>query len=358
MPEFDYGNARLHAMKSRLLTNRELELLASTGSLQGLISILTKTAYQKSVESALTRSSGMECIDDALRNDLAGSVEKVRSFYSGSARKMVAIVLRAYDIHNLKAILRGLSRHAPVGEILKSLLPAGELKYPLLRELAQMRNHREAIDTLASMGQSIVWPLITLRTERPGAQLFELELALERWHYQEARRSLRMENRLEGSLIRALALEADLSNVLTALRFARDPSERELLRDHFGDEQVNCLFIGPGHIPFDRLTDACHQDNVTTAIEALVDTALVPALRAGLKRYEQTQRLSDIEKQLKVYRLKWMVAQMVKDPLGIGVVLGYIAAKTNEVGNIRWIAHGIESGLKAETIREELEMLS
>jgi vacuolar-type H+-ATPase subunit C/Vma6 len=43
--------------------------------------------------------------------------------------------------------------------------------------------------------------------------------------------------------------------------------------------------------------------------------------------------------------------------LGIGVVLGYIAIKTNEVSNIRWIAHGIDLGLKAETIRNELEMV-
>jgi len=358
MPDYDYGNARLHAMKFWLLSNRELETLVNAGSLQGLISALTKTAYQKSVESALTRTTGMDCIEDALRNNLESTVGKINGFYTGSAQKMVSVVLRAYDIHNLKAILRGLSKNVPVGEILRTLMPVGELKYPLLRELARMRNPRNAIDTLASMGEPMAWPLITLRAERPGAQLFELELALERWHYQDARRSLRTENRLDGSLSQALALEADLSNVLTALRFARDPSERDLLHEYFGDERVNCLLIGPGRITFDVLTEACHKDNVAGAIETLTDTALAPVLQAGLERYEQTQRLSDIEKYLKHYRLGWMVNQIFKDPLGIGVMLGYIAVKTNEVGNIRWIAHGIDLGLKAETIRDELEMVS
>jgi len=357
MPDYDYGNARLHAMKSRLLSSRELDTLADAGSLQGLISALTKTAYQKSVESALTRTAGMDCIEDTLRNNLGSTFGKIRGFYTGSARKMVAIVLRVYDIHNMKAILRGLSKNILAGEILKSLLPVGELKYSLLRELARLRNPHEAIDTLVSMGQPIAWPLITLRTERPGAEIFELELALEQWHFLEARRSLRAENRLDGALSQALALEADLSNVLTALRFARDPSERDLLRDHFGDERVNCLFIGPGHISFDVLTEACQQDNVVAAIDALADASLAPALQIGLEPYEQSHRLSDIEKQLKRYRLKWMANQMVKDPLGIGVVLGYIAVKTNEVGNIRWIAHGIDLGLKAEMIRDELEMM-
>jgi len=358
MPDYDYGNARLHAMKSRLLSNRELDMLADAGSLQGLISALTKTAYQKSVESALTRTAGMDCIEDALRNNLENTIGKIRGFYNGGARKMVAIVLRVYDIHNLKGILRGLSKNVPAGEILKSLLPVGELKYSLLRELARLRNPREAIDALVSMGQPIAWPLITLRTERPGAELFELELALEQWHYREARRSLRTENRLDGALSNAMALEADLSNVLTALRFSGEPAERDLLRDYFGDEQISYLFIGPGSIAFDTLTEACQRDNVAAAIEALADTTLAPALQIGLERYKQSQRLSDIEKQLKRYRLKWMANQMVKDPLGIGVVLGYIAVKTNEVGNIRWIAHGIDLGLKAGMIRDELEMVA
>ena len=146
--------------------------------------------------------------------------------------------------------------------------------------------------------------------------------------------------------------------MLTALRFAREPAERDLLHEYFGDEQVSCLFIGPGHITFDVLIEACHRDNVAAAVETLAETAFAPALQAGLERYEQSQRLSDIEKQLNRYRLKWMANQMGKDPLGIGVVLGYIAVKTNEVGNIRWIAHGIDLGLKTETIRDELEMVA
>ena len=74
MADFDYGNARIRAMKSRLLARRELEALAETGSLQGMISALAKTAYQKSVEAALTRASGLECITQAIRTDLIGTL--------------------------------------------------------------------------------------------------------------------------------------------------------------------------------------------------------------------------------------------------------------------------------------------
>ena len=357
MADYDYGNARVHVMKSRLLPRHELETLADAGSLQGLIAALTKTVYQKSVEAALTRAAGMQCIDEALRTDLVNTVGKVRGFYMESAGKMVAIILRTYDIHNLKAILRGLSKNVPAGDILTVLLPIGELNMSVLRELAQLNNPREAIDLLASMGLSFAWPLLNMRAEVPGAETFEMELALDQWYYEESRQTLRSETGMVDPLSYALALEADLANVLTVLRFAQDPHERTFLRDRLGTDEIEHLFIGQGRISYEMLASACRQDTVTNAIETLSGTSLEPALRTGLEAYARSNRLSDIERQLKHYRLEWMAGQITKDPLGIGVVLGYVALKVNEVGNIRWITQGINLGLKADAIRAELEMV-
>lgn len=357
MADYDYGNARLHVMKSRLFSSRELEMLAETGSLQGLIAALTKTVYQKSVEAALTRATGLQCINEALKTDLINTVGKIRGFYKEGAGKMTAVFLRMYDIHNLKAILRGLSKNVPAGDILVVLLPIGELDLSTLRELAQLNNPREAIDLLASMGSSFAWPLLNVRAEVPGAETFEMELALDRWYYEEARQTLRSETGMVDSLSEALTLEADLSNVLTVLRFAQFPHERELFREQLGTNEVEHLFVGPGRIPFGLLAGASRQDAVSSAVESFSGTSFAPALRAGLETYARSNRLSDIERQLKRHQLEWMTGQIKKDPLGIGVVLGYVALKVNEVGNIRWVAHGVNLGLKPDAIRAELEMV-
>ncbi len=358
MPDYDYGNARLRAMKSRLLPRRELDALAEAGSIQGLIAALTKTVYQKAVEAALTRAAGMQCIDEALRSDLVNTVGKIRGFYKDGAAEMVAIVLRTYDIHNLKAILRGLSKHVPAGDILTVLLPIGELDVSALRELAQLNNPREAIDLLASLCLPFARPLLNLRAEVPGAETFEMELALDKWYHEESRQTLRSETGLTDPLSYALMLDADLTNVLTVLRFAQHPHERDRLRERLGADEIEHLFIGPGHIPFELLASACKQDTVPAAVETLPGTFLEPALRAGLDAYARSNRLSDIEKQLKRYRLEWMAEQITKDALGIGVVLGYAALKVNEIGNLRWIAQGINLGLKADAIRAELEVIA
>jgi V/A-type H+-transporting ATPase subunit C len=193
MADYDYGNARLHVMKSRLLPRSELEVLSEVGSLDGLIAALTKTIYQKSVETALTRATGLQCIDEALRNDLINTIGKIGGFYKESAGKMVATLLRTYDIHNLKAILRGLSKNVPAGDILTVLLPVGELNMNTLRELAQLNSPREAIDLLASMGLSFARPLLNIRAETPGSETFEMEMALDKCYYAESRQTLRSE---------------------------------------------------------------------------------------------------------------------------------------------------------------------
>jgi V/A-type H+-transporting ATPase subunit C len=357
MADYDYGNARLRVMKSRFLTKKELGTLIETGSIQGLIAALTKTNYRKSIESALARTSGMECIAEALRADLISTLGKLCSFYRERSGMMVAILLRSYDVGNLKAILRGLANNASPGEILATVLPIGELRSDILDELASTSSPRSAIDLVATMGLPIAQPLIRLRTEYPGAEVFQMELALEQWRYKEAQGYLRDEALTNGLLFSALNLDADLSNILTVLRFANFPAERKQLGERLGTESVEVLLCGPGKVAFGLLIEAGSQDDVESATEILSYTPYRFPLQDGLAAFKSNGRLSEFEKHLKRYRLRWASSLITKDPLGMGVVIGYVALKINEVSNIRWIAQGINLGLKPDAIRCEVEFV-
>jgi V/A-type H+-transporting ATPase subunit C len=357
MRDFDYGNARLRAMKSRLLSLHDLEALAEVDSLRGLIAALTKTPYRKPVEAALSRSSGISCISNALGDDIINTLGSIRDYYEDEAHDMVMIVLRRYDLHNLKTILRGLSQRIAPSEILSTLLPVGELKQDLLAELARAPDPRSAIDLLASMNSIFAQPLLNLRSEHPGADISHMELVLEQWGFSQAKNLLESELHNGSVLCSALDLDADLSNLLTALRFAQTPEERKLLREWLGKDDLLPLLLGPGTLQFDLLAQAGMQDTLDAAVEIFAGTAYIDALRAGLEAYAGSNRLSDLERQLRIYRLGWMSKKIMNDPLGIGMVLGYTALKTSEVGNLRWIANGINLGLSAQSIRTNLEFV-
>lgn len=356
--DYDYGNARLRVMKTRLLSRRELESLTAAGTLQGVIAGLTRTVYRKAVESALAHSTGMQSVDAALKSDLVAVIEKLRGFYEEDAGRMTALFLRMYDIHNLKAILRGLSSNTPPSDILSVLLPIGDLDSNLLSQLARLNNPREVIDLLASMSLPFAAPLLRARAEFPGAGVFAMELALDQWYFSEAAKTLKNEADQPEALAGALALETDIANVLTALRFAHSPSERERIHEQLGNNEIARLFIQPSRIPVETLEAASRQDQVSSAVETLAKSPLAPALRAGLETYNLSRRLSGVERQLKKFRLQWLAGRIARDPLGIGVALGYIALKVNEIGNIRWIARGVNLGLRADAINAELELAS
>jgi V/A-type H+-transporting ATPase subunit C len=355
MSGFDYGNARLKAMKSRLLTRRKMEALVEAKSLQGLIAALTKTAYQKSVESSLARESGMNCISEALHKDLVHTFAKVRNFYIDPERKLVTIFLRKYDVHNVKAVFRGLTKHASYNEIFIATLPVGELTEAMLVELCRVPGLRPAMDLLITMGHSLAQPLLNLRTEHPGAGLPHIELALDQWYYQDAYRCIQS-SRLDSEVVlSALQLDIDIANLLTVIRFVHAPSERKFLREWLDSDDLCRLFLSPGRLSFDLLISAEGQETLDGTVESLTGTPYEPSLRAGLKAYKNSLRLSDFEKHLKRFRLRWMSRLISTDPLGIGVLLGFLALKINEINNIRWIAQGISMQRKVETIRTELE---
>ncbi len=357
MPGFDYGNARLRAMKSSLLSRQDMEALADADSLQSLITTLTRTAYSKAIEAAITRASGMDCIADALHRNLVYTVCKIRKFYDEQAGEQVSFVLRRYDLHNLKTILRGRATYAPTDEIAASLLPLGELTGGILDQLTRAPNPRAVIDLLATLRLPFAQPLLVLRAEHPGAETPEMELALDRWHFQEARKPLGQTANGSSVLAQALDLDADIVNLLTVLRFVHAPAERQMLEQAPHTNRLQDLLVLPGRVPLELLVRASEHEGLPSAVDALADTPYAAPLRSGLDRYKQSGRLSDFEKQLRLYRLRRMAAFMAQDPLGIGVLLGYLALKTTEVGNIRWMAQGINLGLKADAVKAELEFV-
>jgi len=355
MTGFDYGNARLRAMRSRLLSKSEIEDLAQVASSQALINALAQTPYKRAIEAALVRTSGVDCVVEALSRDLVDTLGRVRQFYDGRAREMVDVLLVGYDVHNVKTILRGLAKQATPYEITAAIVPVGELGRGLLERLAGAPDPRAAIDMLASMRQSLANPLLRLRVRRPGASLFEMELALDQWRFQQAYISAKRLNRGTESLFLALDIEADLMNLLLVLRFVQAPAERRMLEKRLGTDDMSRLFVGPGRLSFPILLQVGEQSDFKSAIEILASTRYEAPLSAGLEGYARSRWLSEFEKQLRGFRLRQMVGLIAKDPLGLGVPLGYFALKTTEVSNIRWIARGMDLGLKPEVIKGELE---
>ena len=355
MSGYEYGNARLRAMRSRLLTRQDILQMAGFSSITELIGFLSKTPYRRSLEVALIEQSMLDNLYEALHRDFIETVSKIRGFYEGSERTLVDQILKRYDIYNLKTILRGISRHASRSEIESTLLSVGVTSQTIFGELFRAGSYREAIDILATIGHPFARPIVILRAERPGADLFEMEIALDRWYFQEAIRVLKSEQDGNQLVLDALRLDVDISNLLMMLRFVGNPAEQQRLKMRLGKWNLENILSGPGVLSMEQLVAVYQARSVKTAVDLLIDTPYATALREGQRAYERTNQLSEIERSLRQYQLRWLVWKIAKDPLGIGVFLGYLALKVNEIANLRRIARGIQLKQSPEAIRALLE---
>lgn len=358
MSEYDYGNARLRAMKSRLLSPEQFLHLAETENIDLLLSDLSNTPYQRSAEVAIVRAFGFERITRLLQHHLVETAAKIRRFYTGTSAELISVLLTRYDIHNLKAILRGLSQHVPPAQIMAALLPIGDLKHSNLTQLVATERPRIAIDLLASMRFMIAVPLVKLRSQRPNATVSEMELCLEQWYFQYAADKIENLHQQDSALAQALLVDADLINLLTTLRFVHIPHERQRLMEQLQISQLSQLFVRAGKLSHQTLEDLAQSDGMQAAVDRLRPTLYGEALSDSLNRYFKTKLLSEFERGLQRYRTWTLSRHIIKDPLGIGVPLGYLVLKENEIRNLRAIAWGIALGHNPNSIKADLEFVA
>lgn len=352
MSGFEYGNARLRAMKSRLLSRQQLVELTAVESMSAFINALLKTSYQPLIELALVQFSGIDALNWARRRDLLQAVGKIRHFYEGRAAELAGWVMCRYDVDNLKALLRGLSHQVPADEILASTLPLGELKPADLAQLAAQTNMRAAIDLLSTWRIPLAHPLLALRAEQPGADLLQMELALERWYFHAAGQVAEACGAM--SLRQSLRVRADTSNLMTALRLVGSTESAVFLGQHFKTDEATHLFVGPGTVPIETLMEIVRQSTLARAIGKLAGTPYEALFNVAMAHYKTTSRLSVFEFELARYQLNQAAYLLAGDALGVGVLIGYLALKTAEMRNLHRIAQGLELQEQPEQILQEL----
>lgn len=345
MANFDYGNARLRAHMANMVGAQTLVSLAQSASLQILAAGLAKTPYRKSVERAQTHTSGISLLESVLSEEVQSSVRDLLTYYSGRALSQVKILLAYEDLQNLKIVLRGIQKKATEPEIGAALLEWGSTPPEFMREVAVSRDMNEAVVRLAILGNQAAQALSTLSEEQLQHSA-EVDYALERWFFDavlsEAARNT------SKNLLWYYRMRADMLDILTiAAKF--------LYPAFFQGRDASVYLLAKGNIPLKTLQQSVKRPSLKQAFITLKRTAYFDALRPLL---EQTKAitLAEIDRRLRNYVWDWVKKQPHRDPLGIGVPIGFINAKKKEVECLRYIARSIQLGLQPDCIVENMEI--
>jgi V/A-type H+-transporting ATPase subunit C len=352
MALYDYGNTRLRARLSELLPIEKLESFSGFTTIESLISSLTKTTYKETIEEALTYAHGYECVNQAMKIASAGIYKDLMRFYQDDEQEKVRIIFYRNDLQNLKAIFRGVLHQVPIEQIIDSFSHMGTLPEITLQQLVKSEDLNDLINRMAVFQLPVSQPLLVLRSSKTLLRSADIELAMEKWYFHEIQRLLNGNSEDAQLLRKFYNTEADIVNLNTALRFVGSEKGHEELGDRIGD-----YWIEGGDITIDRWNQLVHITPVQSMVQQLFNTRYKKFLAEAVNCYQSTGMLSEFENQMRMYLLAWSAGLPSQYPLGIGVVLGYVALKRSEIKNLRWIAKGIESGFEAAYIRENLEII-
>lgn len=349
---YDFGNARLRVMKADLFDAVSYRRLLGR-DVEGLLAALAETPYRPDVEASLTRSRGLPALHRALSANLTRVLGGVSRFYGGRSGLAVALILSRFDVQNVVTILRAQARRVPSAETLRLLVPVGALGEVAAGEMSRQPNLRATVQLMAEWGvprpdvARAVWGQLP-GYERTG-DLSVLETALMRAHAAGLARALAQEGDAVSDLEPILREELDRRNLLVALRLR---SARGL---GGGREELEDPYVPGGRIPAASLATLADMDAPDDVLTRLARLEAPSLWRAPLDVWAVGEDLSRLERDLEVEATGWAISLFWRgDPLGIGIPTAFVAAKENEVRNLRLMAYGAEQGMPPATVGDEL----
>jgi V/A-type H+-transporting ATPase subunit C len=346
VPDFPYINARVRAMRSRLLTAAQLEEMLTLPTLAAFLQALAATPYAGDLQEAQVRYEGVRAVDEALAQNLQRTTRSILEFADGAPRRLIAVLLLRWDLGNLQALVRGKHAGWPAERLMDAVMPAGTLSDLTLKEMAGHPNLTALAGTLEVVNHPFAAALAEGVAEYSKSHdPLSVELRLDRAYAEHVLRQSR-----GGGDARALrdilTREIDASNVKTALRLA---SARSAASGALLSREDRLRFFAPGGT-------AVTEKLFLALSEGQTQARAWDHLRAqGFPVKALPKDLVAFERELDVRMTDALASRYVAgDPLGLDIVIGYLAMKAAEVANLRLIARGKFLGLARDAMRREL----
>src|SRR5712692_8971826 len=344
VPDFPYINARVRAMRSRLLDAARIEELLGLPTLEALLQSLGSTPYAREVQEALSHTTdGVRAVDEALARNFSLTARRIVSFADGRARELIEFVLVRWDMMNVQIILR--AKHVgrnTTQDILANLIPVGRLHDAALKEVASQPDVAGVVGALGGLDHPLAAPLAEgLAAYEKSNDLLALELRMDRFYATYGLRVARGRGHDEQVVRNLLQDQLDATNVRTAVKLQQVDALSK-------DEKLKFF------IPGGRLSEHVF---LLVADPATVEQGLRLVRVLGFSVRASVDDPAAFEREIDLALLRAQVDLYLKDPLGIDVVIAYLAMKYREVVNLRLIARAKALGIPRDRVRREMAVV-
>ncbi|MBI5886724.1 MAG: V-type ATPase subunit [Deltaproteobacteria bacterium] len=343
--DLSYFNARLRGMRGRLIRKADYDGFAALPGLEQYAERLRATAYGPYVETA---SSRMERLDDiiaaAIRAGLAASFADMQDAAPPEAAVYIRSLLSVWEVYDLKAIVRAVSRAIKPEEALDTLVPAGEFDNAAIKTLlTNSKDVPDLVSFLETWGSRYARPLKDgLAAYGKNGSTAAMEHNLDAVGVAAALKELPASS-TDAAVIRwIIASRIDAQNVMTLLKVCGEGA--------VGMDAALLFLDGGtrlGRKTFSSLIASKDRDELLAALASALDDAGWKAVIAGADADEPGL----LEEQLNCAGDAHLRRLAVIEPLSIALAASYMQMKAREAKNLRVIARGIAFGIPDEVLK-------
>jgi V/A-type H+/Na+-transporting ATPase subunit C len=321
----DYAatNARVRSMFSTMLSEQDYNRLAEADDFDALVNHLKRTEYGRFLDQVKDRELSPRRTAFAVRSRLAEAYLSIIFSAPIKARDLLLQLYRAFEVDNLKAVLRGIVAGASWDRVRYLLFPLGSVAVLPAQEMMESGSVASAVDLLRD---TPYYETLSFAMKRYSAEqtLFPLEVALDLNYWRDVWGAA---NRLTGQdrtqAMRVIGPLLDMTNLMWAIRYRvfHHLSEEELINYtlpfgyHVRDEDIRSIAAG--------------------ADIARIVERVYPGLRNVNDLLEDASKgLAELEVQLQRDVIRQCRAVLLGNPFHVGVPLAYLILQEMEIQDL------------------------
>ncbi|MBI3047668.1 MAG: V-type ATPase subunit [Acidobacteria bacterium] len=340
----DYANARVRAMRSRLLGRAGIAALLAEPGLAARLEFLKRTDYGEAVTAHLGgESDQLAATERGLRARLMDDLAQIDRFLAGTrVRALFRSILAFEDGWTIKTILRGVAAGEAPERMFLLLAPTPVLDHAALEQLVRQREVKTVVDLLATWRSPYARALVEgLAAYAQRRDLLYFEVPLDRVLFGRALDAARRDGEDGRMLLAFLEAQVDLVNAATLLKIA----------GHGGADE---FFIAGGRVIGPRRYRQYARLDAASLKAALAREGRLLAA-AGLVTLAALDDPVATDQLLQRALGEAMRREALRNPLSLAVPLSFVLERRAEIERIRLVLRGAEFGLPAAELLELVE---
>jgi V/A-type H+/Na+-transporting ATPase subunit C len=338
---FKYASlsAKIHGMKSRMLTNEDFAQLVNMQNVSEIASYLIEnTSYKDTLESINLSDVHRGQIEVLLYNSVIEDSFKIEKQLSGSNKRLFRFFYRKLEIEDVKKMIRTLQMGKTLDELDQTTLFISKYSRINFTETLAAKTVVELVESLRNTNfYAILKPLIQ---GNQTIDVFASEMALDLYYYQKTTKQVNkmLPGKDKELLQEFFGLDQDFKNIMWVYR---------AIKVYNLSREMKIRYIIPYFYKINL-------EILTQMIDATNENELLNIIKSTYYGKVINFDAPFIEVQFLNYMNDYIKGLMKKNEFSIAPCVGYIYIKEMEALNIINIIEGIRYKIDAQTFSNYL----